>query len=64
MGYTLKPGVSIDQAQGEVAVVSRALEKEYPDTNKAKGLSLMNLHSYMVSDIRTGLLLLMAARVY
>jgi predicted permease len=59
----LKPSVSIDQAQGEVAVVSKALEKEYPDTNKAKGLFLMNLHGYMVSDIRTGLLLLMATTI-
>ena len=59
----LKPGVPIKQAQSEVDVVSKALEKQYPDTNKAKGLLLTNLQDYMASNVRSGLLLLMTTTV-
>lgn len=32
--------------------MSKALEKQYPDTNKTKGLLLTDLHGYMVSNVR------------
>ena len=38
MGARLKPGVSIGQAQGELTSIARALEQEYPDANRGKGL--------------------------
>lgn len=56
----LKQGVSIEQAQSEVDGIARGLEQQYPDTNKGKGLSLMDLHGAMVSQVRLSLLLLMA----
>jgi putative ABC transport system permease protein len=65
----LKDGVSLEQAQMDIDAVAKALEKEYPDTNKDKGLRLWDLHEYMVAHVRpslnllivtTGLLLLIA----
>jgi predicted permease len=38
MGARLKPDVSIGQAQGELTSIARALEQEYPDANRGKGL--------------------------
>ena len=38
MGARLKPGVSLGQAQGELSSIARALEQEYPDANRGKGL--------------------------
>ena len=65
----LKDGVSLEQAQIDIDTVAKALEKEYPETNKDKGLRLWDLHEYMVAHVRpslnllivtTGLLLLIA----
>ncbi len=65
----LKDGVSLEQAQSDVDSVAAALESEYPDTNKGKGLRLFALRDYMVAHVRaslnllittTGLLLLIA----
>lgn len=57
----LAPGISIAEAQGEVDVISRQLEEDYPDTNRNKALQLTGLHSALVESARTGLWLLMAA---
>ncbi len=65
----LKDEVSLEQAQMDIDSVAKVLEKEYPDTNKDKGLRLWDLHEYMVAHVRpslnllvvtTGLLLLIA----
>jgi len=57
----LKPGVSIEQAQADVDAISASLAREFPDTNKGKGLRLDDLHGQMVAGARSGLWLLMAA---
>jgi putative ABC transport system permease protein len=59
----LMPGVSAQQAQSDVDVISRSLEQQYPDTNTDKGLHLMGLHGAMVQGVRVSLLLLMATTV-
>ena len=59
----LKPGVSLRQAQMEADGLSKALAREYPATNAGKSLYLTGLHRYMVADIRTSLLVLLAASV-
>jgi predicted permease len=41
MGARLKPGVSVRQAQAELANIARALEQEYPDANRGKGLTVL-----------------------
>ncbi|GMR24194.1 MAG: hypothetical protein BMS9Abin37_2710 [Acidobacteriota bacterium] len=56
----LKSGVSMDEAQSEMDVISRSLEQQYPDTNKGKGLLLTDLHAAMVQDVRLSLLVLLA----
>ena len=38
MGARLKPGVTIQQAQTELTNIARALEQEYPEANRGKGL--------------------------
>jgi len=57
----LEPGVSLQQAQGEMDAISRRLEKQYPDTNNDSGISLVGMQENMVSDIRPALLVLLAA---
>jgi len=38
MGARLKRGVTVRQAQADVAAIGRALEQEFPDANRGKGL--------------------------
>jgi len=57
----LRPGVSMVQAQRDVDAVSRALQLEYPESNKDKGLGLTSLQEYLGGDVRAGLLLPAAA---
>ena len=57
----LAPGVSIEQAQTQVDVISAQLAGSYPETNETKGLQLDPLHSVLVADYNTRLYLLTAA---
>jgi predicted permease len=57
----LKPDVTLAQAQIDIDTISNALEREYPDSNKRKGLRLISLLQYLGGDVRTGLLLPSAA---
>ena len=41
MGARLKPGVSVRQAQAELANIGRALEQEFPEANRGKGLRVV-----------------------
>jgi putative ABC transport system permease protein len=59
----LNPGVTLRQAQLEADGLSKALERQYPVSNAGKSLRLTGLHSFMVTGVRTNLLLLMAASV-
>jgi putative ABC transport system permease protein len=59
----LKPGVTLRQAQLEADGLSQALERQYPVSNAGKSLRLTGLHAFMVTGVRTSLLLLMAASV-
>ncbi len=59
----LKPGVTLRQAQLEADGLSKALQRQYPASNAGKTLQLSGLHSFMVTGVRTSLLLLMAASV-
>ncbi|HEV2179611.1 MAG TPA: ABC transporter permease, partial [Gemmatimonadaceae bacterium] len=57
----LKPGVSVDEANAQFQVVVRRLQQQYPVTNRVMGAGMVPLHTYLVGDTRTPLLVLLAA---
>jgi len=57
----LKPGVTLQQARQEMDVIALRLEKQYPNSNRDAGVSLLGLQDYEVGDIRPTLLLLLVA---
>jgi putative ABC transport system permease protein len=56
----LKTGVSLKQAQQEMAVIARRLEKDYPETNANTGVRVSPLREEIVGETKTALLLLLA----
>jgi putative ABC transport system permease protein len=59
--WRLKPGVTLTQAQAELAQVDRRLSEQFPDTEKGRGTILIPLHDYLVGNIRPALLILFGA---
>lgn len=59
----LTPGVTIDQAQADVDLISARLAQLYADTNQDKGLRLTPLQEALVEDYRTTLWVLSGAVV-
>jgi putative ABC transport system permease protein len=49
----LKPGVSIAAAETDLAAVAEGLAREFPQTNKGRGVSLEGMHDSLIgSDLR------------
>jgi putative ABC transport system permease protein len=57
----LKPGVTLEQAQSELAQVAERLEHQYPNNNVGHSVKIDSLHEAMVGNVRLGLLVLLAA---
>lgn len=57
----LKPGVTPRQAQSELDAVAAGLAREYPKENKDQGILSVPLREDLVGDVRTPLLVLLAA---
>ena len=57
----LKPGVTLAQAQADIASIAAQLEKQYPDSNARKGAVLIPTHQDLVGDVRPALLVLFGA---
>ena len=57
----LKPGVSKEQAQAEMASISARLEQQYPDKNLHKRVRIEPALEALVGDIRPALLILLGA---
>ena len=57
----LKPGVTFEQANQDMAGIARQLEQQYPDTNTQMGVRLEPLHDSFANEPRTALLMLSAA---
>ena len=57
----LKPGVSVRQAQAEMALIAERLAQQYPDTNKEIGAAVIPLREHWTGGVRFSLLLLLAA---
>jgi putative ABC transport system permease protein len=49
----MKPGVSIEAAEADLATVAEALSREFPETNKGRGVTVEGLHDSMIGgDLR------------
>lgn len=59
--WRLKPGVTLAQAQAEVAQVDRRLAETFPHTEKERSTILIPLHDWLVGDVRPALLILFGA---
>jgi predicted permease len=57
----LKPGVTLAQARAEMTSIAAALGEQYPDTNKEHWTTMKSLYETIVGDVRSLLLLLLAA---
>jgi putative ABC transport system permease protein len=59
--WRLKRGVSLAQAQAEIAEADHRLAEEFPDTERERGTLLMPLHERLVGNVRPALLILFGA---
>ena len=57
----LKPGVSLQQAQSDMDLISRRLEQQYPEDDKGWGAVVVPLREEMVGSVRPALLILLGA---
>jgi putative ABC transport system permease protein len=57
----LKPGVTIEQARGDLGRIAAGLETQYPSSNTGWGVNVETLRDYQVGDIRPMLMIMMAS---
>jgi putative ABC transport system permease protein len=57
----LRPGVSMEKAQAEMAAISKRLEQQYPRTNTGWSSKLLSLNEATVGNVRPTLLVLFGA---
>jgi putative ABC transport system permease protein len=57
----LKPGVSLQQAQGELAGIAKQLEQAFPEKNAGWGVNVIPIQEQIVGEIRPVLVILFAA---
>lgn len=57
----LKPGVSLEGAQTEMAVIAKRVEQRYPETNKGWIVAVARMQDDLVRDVRPTLYLLFGA---
>ncbi|RPI27685.1 MAG: ABC transporter permease [Acidobacteria bacterium] len=60
----VKPGVTLQKAQAEIDVISRRLEKSYPEAREHLKVRLQTLQDHLVGDTRPRLLALMGAVLF
>ncbi|HEX8140381.1 MAG TPA: ABC transporter permease [Pyrinomonadaceae bacterium] len=57
----LKPGVTLGQAQAEVATIAERLARDYPETNRGLGVNVIPLHEQIVGGVQSILFILLGA---
>jgi putative ABC transport system permease protein len=57
----LKAGVTVVQAQSEMAALEQRLAAQYPNENKGWGVRIVSLQADMAGNVRTALLVLLGA---
>jgi predicted permease len=60
----LKPGVSLERADGDMQALARGLADQYPEVNQGTGVTLVQLKSDLVGPVRPLLLLLVTAVLF
>jgi predicted permease len=59
--WRLKAGVTLAQAQTDMAAIDRRLAEQYPAEEKERKTHLVPLHEWLVGDVRSALLVLFGA---
>ena len=59
--WRLKPGVSLAQAQAEIAQADHRIAEQFPDTDRERGTVLVPLRELLVGNVRPALLILFGA---
>jgi predicted permease len=59
--WRLRAGVSLAQAQSDLAAIDRRLAEQYPAEEKERKSELVPLHEWLVGDVRSALLVLFGA---
>jgi putative ABC transport system permease protein len=59
--WRLKAGVTLAQAQADMAAIDRRLAEQYPAEEKERKSQLVPLHEWLVGDVRSALLVLFGA---
>ena len=57
----MKEGVTLAQAQADMAAIDRRLAEQYPAEEKERKSQLVPLHEWLVGDVRSALLVLFGA---
>ncbi len=57
----LKNGVSVEAAQADMTAIAKQLEKQYPDSNRGQGASVITLSEAIVGNVRPIFLALLGA---
>jgi putative ABC transport system permease protein len=57
----LKPGISLEQAQGNMNAITRHQAERYPQTNVGIGAKVVSLQEHIVGDVRPMLVVLLGA---
>ncbi len=57
----LKPGISVAQAQAEMSVIMKRLEREHPDSNRNIGATVVAMRDQVAGDTRPALIALLCA---
>jgi len=57
----LRPDVSVAQARAELELLAAQLARQYPDSDKGWGVTMMPMRDYAVRDVRTVLYTLLGA---
>src|SRR5260370_5860724 len=57
----LKPGVSLQSANAELATIAKQLEQEHPDSNAKVGAFAVPLREQLAGDVRPAILVLVGA---
>ncbi len=57
----LKAGVGVEQARAELATIAQRLQKQYPETNRGRGIRVTPMLEQRVAYIRPALVVLLAA---